>query len=249
MKYYIKESNWKQIFEFLRSVKGVHSKNEGGIRMFMEAVWYVVRSGCQWQLLPGVYGNYRSIHKRFKRWCEKGIVEKLFKHMQDPDLEIYIIDGTIVWAHACSAGYKKDSGDQEALGRSRGGFTTKIHALVDALGNPLRFTLTPGQRNDITQAEALTENVSNSTLIADKAYDSNAFIANLESKGCKVVIPPKRNRKVQRDYDKYLYKERHLVECFFGKIKHFRRIFSRFDKTATVYLGFLNFVDALIWLI
>lgn len=160
-----------------------------------------------------------------------------------------IIDGTIVRAHACSAGYKKNSGGKEALGRSKGGFTTKIHALVDGLGNPLKFILTAGQRNDITQAEALTENVTNSTVIADKGYDSNAFIANLESKGCTVVIPPKRNRKVQRDYDKYLYKERHLVECFFGKIKHFRRIFSRFDKTSTVFMGFLNFVGALIWLL
>ena len=113
-------------------------------------------------------------------------------------------------SHACSAGYKKDSRAQEALGRSKGGFTTKIHALVDGLGNSLKFILTAGQRHDITQAEALTENVSNSTLVADKGYDSNVFIANLENKGCTVVIPPKRNRKEQRDYDKRLYKERHL---------------------------------------
>ncbi len=160
-----------------------------------------------------------------------------------------MIDGTIIRAHACSAGYKKNSGGQEALGRSRGGFSTKIHALVDALGNPLKFMLTPGQRNDITQAEALTENISNSTIVADKGYDSNTFITNLKSKGCKVVIPPKRNRKMQREYDKHVYKERHLIECFFGKIKHFRRIFSRFDKTAVVFMGFLNFVGALIWLV
>ena len=249
MEYYIKENNWVQIFAFLKSVKGIHSKYEDRLRKFVEAVWYIVRSGCQWRLLPKIYGNYRSIHRRFKKWCEKGIWEELLKYTQEPDVEVHMIDGTIVRSHACSAGYKKNSGDQEALGRSRGGFSTKIHALVDALGNPLKFTLTPGQRNDITHAEALTENLYNSTVVADKGYDSNAFIASLESKGCNVVIPPKKNRKVQRDYDKHLYKERHLVECFFGKIKHFRRIFSRFDKTATVFMGFLNFVGALIWLI
>nr|WP_223158787.1 IS5 family transposase [Wolbachia endosymbiont of Pentalonia nigronervosa] len=226
----------------MKSVKGIHSKNEDRLRRFMESVWYMARSGCQWRLLPEIYGNYRSVHKRFKKWCEKGIWEKLLKYTQDPDLEVQMIDGTIVRAHACAAGYKKDTGAQEALGRSKGGYTTKIHALVDALGNPLKFTLTAGQRNDITQAEALC---LNSVVVADKGY---AFIAGLENKGCEVVIPPKRNRKVQRYYDEHIYKERHLIECFFGKIKHFRRIFSRFDKTATVYLGFLNFVGALIWL-
>ncbi|GFQ82725.1 putative transposase for insertion sequence element IS6501 [Trichonephila clavata] len=216
----------------------------------MEAVWYIVRGGCQWRLLPRIYGNYRSIHRRFKKWCEKGILAKLLKYVQqDPDLEISIIDGTIIRSHPCSAGYRKDSQAQEALGRSKGGFTTKIHALVDALGNPLKFILTPGQRNEITQASVLTKNVSSSTVVADKGYDSNAFIACLESKGCTVVIPPKRNRKVQRHYDDHIYKERHLIECFFGKIKNFRRIFSRFDKTAEVFMGFLNFVGALIWLL
>ncbi|GFR33768.1 probable transposase for insertion sequence element ISRM3-like [Trichonephila clavata] len=162
----------------------------------MEAVWYIVRSGCQWRLLPRIYGNYRSIHRRFKKWCEKGILAKLLKYVQqDPDLEISIIDGTIIRSHPCSAGYRKDSQAQETLGRSKGGFTTKIHALVDALGNPLKFILTPGQRNEITQASVLTKNVSSSTVVADKGYDSNAFIACLESKGCSVVIPPKRNRK------------------------------------------------------
>ncbi|WP_410541861.1 transposase [Wolbachia endosymbiont (group E) of Neria commutata] len=87
-----------------------------------------------------------------------------------------------------------------------------------------------------------------STVVADKGYDSNAFVASLESKGYEVVIPPKKNRKVQRYYDEHIYKERHLIECFFGKIKNFRRIFSRFDKTAEVFMGFLNFVGALIWL-
>ncbi|NUX01451.1 transposase, partial [Wolbachia endosymbiont of Madathamugadia hiepei] len=83
----------------------------------------------------------------------------------------------------------------------------------------------------------------------DKGYDSDAFVASLENRKCKAVIPPKRNRKVQRDYDKHLYKERHLIECFFGKIKNFRRVFSRFDKTAEVFMGFLNFVGSLIWLL
>jgi transposase len=118
--------------------------------------------------------------------------------------------------------------------------------LVDALGNPLKFILTPGQRNEITQAEALTGSVQHSITIADKGYDSNAFVDCLSCKGNHVVIPPRSNRKIPRHYDEHLYKERHLIEHFFGKIKHFRRIFSRFDKAASTFLAFLNFVATLL---
>ena len=164
------------------------------------------------------------------------------------DLEHTMIDATIVRAHACSAGLGKDTGEQEALGRSKGGFTSKIHALVDSLGNPLKFILAAGQRNDITQAQHLTQDLKNTILIADKGYDSNALIDSLAANNCKAVIPPKKNRKEQREYDKHIYKERHLIECFFGKMKHFRKVFSRFDKSAEIFVSFLNFVGALIWL-
>jgi transposase len=153
-----------------------------------------------------------------------------------------------VRAHACSAGYEKNTQDREALGRSKGGFTTKIHAVVDALGNPLKFTLTPGQRNDVTQASELLEEFNSIHIIADKGYDSYELISQLEAQKCVPVIPSRSSAKNTREYDKHVYKERYLIECFFSKIKHFRRIFSRFDKSAQAFLGFLNFVGALIWL-
>lgn len=249
MKYYINAQAWEAICTFLKHKKGIHIKNEGKIKQFIEAVWFMARSGCQWRLLPDYYGYWRSVHKRFKRWVDKGIWEGLMDYVAvDADMESTIIDAAIVRAHACSSGYLKGNQEQAALGRSKGGFSTKIHAKVDALGNPLKFILTAGQRNDITQAENLTKDIHDTILIADKGYDSSAFVESLENKGCKVVIPPKCNRKVQREYDQHIYKERHLIEYFFGKIKHFRRIFSRFDKAPAVFLGFLNFVGALIWL-
>lgn len=151
---------------------------------------------------------------------------------KDPDLEWIMIDSTIVRAHACAAGYGKDTQATEGLGRSKGGFTTKIHTVVDALGNPLDFILSPGQRNDITQAEALTANVFDASVIADKGYDSSVFRLFLEKKLCQPEIPSRKNRKHPYEYDEFLYKERHAIECFFGKIKHFRRIFSRYEKSA-----------------
>ncbi len=78
MEYYIEKRKWEQTFEFLKGVKGIHSKNEKRLRIFMEAVWYMVRSGCKWRLLPEIYGNYRSIHRRFKRRCEKEVLAKIY---------------------------------------------------------------------------------------------------------------------------------------------------------------------------
>lgn len=144
----------------------------------------------------------------------------------------------------------KKSGGQEnqALGRSRGGFSTKIHIAVDALGNPLRFILTGGERNDMAQAAALMENYEPKALIADKAYDSDDLIKSVTAQGIVAVIPPRKNRQQQREYDRHLYRERHLIECFINKIKHYRRVFSRFEKLSKNYLGFLSFVSALVWL-
>ncbi|MDX2049864.1 MAG: IS5 family transposase [Rickettsiaceae bacterium] len=249
MNYYIKEDEWKDIFQFLSSRKDIRSKKEAKLRIFIEAVYYIMRTGCQWRMLPTYYGKWRSIHQRFSRWVTKGIFEELFKsHHDEADTEWIMIDSTIIRANACSAGYQKDSGDEQGLGRSNGGFTSKIHALVDALGNPLKFIVTPGQRNDITQGEDLIDGFENTAVIADKGYDSNALIDAIYAKSSRAVIPSKKNRKVKREHDEDIYKERHLVECFFSKIKYFRRIFSRFDKTVKNFMGFLNFVGALIWL-
>jgi transposase len=144
----------------------------------------------------------------------------------------------------------KKSGGQEAqaLGRSRGGFSTKIHIAVDALGNPLRLLLTAGQRHDSLQAQGLIENFEPQALIADKGYDSDALLESVTARGILAVIPPKKSRLVQREYDQHLYRERHLIECFINKIKHYRRVFSRFEKLSKNYLGFLSFVSALVWL-
>ena len=149
----------------------------------------------------------------------------------------------------CRRSLKKNGGQEaQALGRSRGGFSTKIHTGVDALGNPLRFVLTGGQCHDITQAETLVVGYEFDYLLADRSYDADPFLALLLARGAIPVIPPRRNRKQLRQYDKHIYKERHLVECLIGKIKHYRRVFSRFDKLDGRYLGFLSFVGALIWL-
>jgi transposase len=144
---------------------------------------------------------------------------------------------------------EKNGGQAEqALGRSRGGFSTKIHVTVDGLGYPLRLHLTGGQRHDLIKAHDLITDLAFDFVIADRSYGSQDFLQEIAASGAEAVIPPKQNARQPREYDQWRYRERHLIECFIGKIKHFRRIFSRFDKLATRYLGFLHFVSSLIWL-
>lgn len=139
-------------------------------------------------------------------------------------------------------------GAQE-IGRSRGGPSTKIHAVVDALGNPVRLALSPGQTHEMKLAYHLLGDISDAYVAGDKAYDAGPLVEILEGNRCVVVIPSKSDRAHQRQIDLHLYKERHLVECFFQRIKRFRRISMRFEKLARNFLAFLHLACALVWLV
>ena len=121
--------------------------------------------------------------------------------------------------------------------------------MVDALGNPLGFHLTGGQAHDLEGADHLLPTVKADILIADKAYDADQrVIAPLAEAGKTVVIPSKSNRKVARDHDRHLYKARHLIENFFAKLKQFRGIATRYDKTARNFLGAIYLATTFVWL-
>ena len=128
--------------------------------------------------------------------------------------------------------------------------STKIHATVDALGNPTGLSLSPGQACDLEGADRLLPAVLADTILADKGYDANTrVIEPLQKVGKTVVIPPKRNRQSPpRPYDKHLYKSRHLIENFFCKLKQFRAIATRYDKTARNFLAAVQLASATIWL-
>jgi transposase len=121
--------------------------------------------------------------------------------------------------------------------------------LVDALGNPTGFALSPGQAHDLDGADALLPDLQAAILIADKAFDAQQrVIEPLEQAGTMMVIPPKANRKNPRPYDRDLYKARHLIENFFCKLKQYRAIATRYDKRAVHFLGAIHLAAAIIWL-
>ena len=127
--------------------------------------------------------------------------------------------------------------------------STKIHTLVDALGNPLAFFLTPGKAHDLEGADVLLPQMKANTLLADKAFDADQrVIEPLHAAGKIAVIPPRSNRKTQRRYDKAAYKARHLIENFYCKLKQYRAIATRYDKTARNFLGAIHLAAAIIWL-
>ncbi len=136
----------------------------------------------------------------------------------------------------------------QALGRSRGGFGNKLHAVVDALGLPLRLVLGPGQQNDMAPACELLRGLRAKQVIADRAYDADALYALIRKQGGTPVIPPRRHRKHQHRYDREAYKQRWSIEAFFGRLKQWRRIATRYDKLAANFFGFVTLASIMIWL-
>lgn len=140
--------------------------------------------------------------------------------------------------------------EKQDIGLSRGGKNTKIHALVDGLGNPIRLIFTSGQVNDSKKGIELLEgfNLAGSSVLGDKAFGTVEILTYICVHGATVVIPPKSNTVNPWDCDFYHYKERHLVECFFNKLKHFRRIATRYDKLSTMFQAFVFIACIMIWL-
>lgn len=134
-------------------------------------------------------------------------------------------------------------GTDQAIGRSRGGLTTKIHAICDALGNPVELGITPEQDADITQAEPVLENIGSDAFLADKAYDADKLIDRLIQREITPVIPPNRNRTTRRETDFSLLRELDLVERFFNKLKQFRAIATRYNKPQSTFLAAVQFAS------
>ena len=127
--------------------------------------------------------------------------------------------------------------------------TSKLHAVVDALGNPLRLVLTPGQQAGCTVAADLLAGLGVGAVLADKAYDTNAVVAAIARAGAAVVVPSKRSRCVRRALDQNLYADRNKVERFFNRLKQYRRLATRYEKTAASFLAFAHCAATLVWLL
>ena len=246
----LRDDQWNLIRDRLPGRAGSVGVTAADNRRFIDAVIHRYRTGMPWRDLPERFGDRNNTHRRWSRWAKKGVWAGILAVLAvDADNEYAMIDSTIVRAHQHSAGAKKIAGEDQAIGKSKGGLSTKIHVLVDALGNPLKAMVTAGQVHDLAGADALVPGMEAAALLADKAYDADErVIKPLEAAGKTAVIPPKKNRKIPRTYDKVLYEARHLMENFFCWAKQFRAIATRYDKTARNFLAAVHMVGALCWL-
>lgn len=209
----IKDEDWERIKDMLLGQPGDPDVTAKDNRSFLNAVLWIARTGAPLArpprtIRPVGYG-LEAIRSLIQ---ERGVASGLrgatrprpgvgnHRQLRGPG------------PPACGRGRKKGVDDDEALGRSRGGFSTKIHIAVDGLGNPIEFRLTGGQVGDVAQAEPLIGAHETDAYILDKAYDSDTVVQAAQRQGGEAVIPPKKNRKVPREYDKHLYRKRKKIE-------------------------------------
>jgi transposase len=246
MRYELADKEWVAIKPMLpNKPRGVPRVND---RRVLNGIFWVLRSGAPWRDLPQEFGPYTTCYNRFVRWRRAGVWAKIMSALAGAhDAAVQMIDTSIVRVHqhgACIAGNRK-----QHMGHSRGGLTSKIHAVVDANGLPVQLGLTPGEAHDNRLCAVLLTGLQPQTmLLADRGYDADWIRALVTKQGAWANIPPKRNRKEPICFSPYLYRARNLVERFFNKIKQCRRVATRYDKVAANYLAFIKLASIRIWL-
>ncbi|MEU6602986.1 IS5 family transposase [Streptomyces flaveolus] len=251
-------------------------------RQIVNGMVYKIRTGISWRDLPERYGPWKTVYTRFRRYALTGVFTQALQKIQARsdaagDIDWLVqIDSTIVRAHQHAAatgrkgGSTGDEPDDHALGRSRGGLTTKIHLACDGRGRPLAILLTPGQRHDGICAQPLLERIRvprtglgrprcrPDQVVADKAYSSRGFRAYLRRRGIPHTIPKKTDQQRHRHnrgrhggrppvFDRQIYRRRNIVERCFNRLKGFRGIATRYDKTATSYEAAVSLASFLLW--
>ena len=195
------DEEWVIFMPFLTTASSRGGRPPKNHRHRLDGILWICRTGAPWRDLPAAFGKWNSVWKQFRRWCESGVWDLLLQALADSGAALdmlQMIDSTIIRAHRCAAGEKTEEQNQ-ALGRSRGGFSTKIHVRCNAVGLPIGVVLSEGEAHDVTAYEDLMEQRDSDpgTMLADKGYDSDAIRHDLRDSGTAPEIPTRSNRKVQ----------------------------------------------------
>ncbi|UNW10937.1 IS5 family transposase [Acinetobacter indicus] len=239
------DQHWSKLENIFRNFRIYLKQN---LRNFIEAILYRIRTGCPWRDLPAAFGKPNSIFKKFSRWSKDNKLLKIFKLISsDADLEWVFIDASHVRAHQHATGIK-----DQAISKSIGGNSSKIHLAVDSHGNPVQFLIEDGTTHDVKVAPKLVNNIDlheTEILCADKGYDSESLREQIEKTGTQANIPKKSNTLSNNDHvDWYFYKIRHLIENTFARLKQFRGIATRYDKLKQSYENSVALACIFIWL-
>ncbi|WP_274424441.1 IS5 family transposase [Chelativorans sp. YIM 93263] len=246
------DAEWAFFAPFLIENRSSGGRRPQDHRKVLDGIFWITRTGSPWRDLPAEFGNWNSVHRQYRRWTEAGVRDVMLAGLAESDAAdttMQMIDSTIVRAHQHAAG-GKGGFQRNAIGRSRGGLTTKLHTRTDAQGLAIGFCLTPGQASDMAAYQELMQEEAPdpAAMLADKGYDSDAIRNDLERRGADPVIPAKSNRRVQRPVDKTKYALRNRIERFFNRLKQSRRIATRYDKLASSFLGFVQLATIRQWI-
>ncbi|MCH7910409.1 MAG: IS5 family transposase [Candidatus Hydrogenedentes bacterium] len=215
----------------------------------LNAILYVAEHGCKWRGLPSRFGNWHTIYTRMNRWAKAGVLDRVFTVLQEQQIirikiEAMSIDSTIVKVHPDGTGAPKKNGPQ-SIGKSRGGWTTKIHMVAADARTAITFSLSPGQAHDGPEGRKLLRTLepveSHVCMIMDRAYEGDETRQLVLELGFTPVVPPKQTRVSPWEYDKIMYRRRNEIERLFRRLKGYRRIFSRFDKLDVMFTAFIHF--------
>lgn len=246
-------------------------------RQVLNGIFWILNSGAPWRDLPDCYGPWTTVYDRFRRWRDSGIFPKILNALEAfgrradvIDFEFSAVDGSVIRAHKSAAGARKNGLNEEkscakqGLGRSRGGFSTKIHVLCEGQGLPINVEVTPGQQHESTMLETLLDDVSIAgkpgrprkrfdVVAGDKGYDGHAVRQAIIKRGSQPLIPHRKKRDGSypdeaQDFDKEQYKRRNVVERLIGNVKKFRHVATRYDKLAESFRTFVVIGFIKIWL-
>jgi len=223
----VADEEWKLIGPLLPAERGRGCRPAQDNRRYFEGMMWIARTGAQWRHLPDEYGKWNSVFRRSRRWVTTGVFDAMLETLAEPagrDIAADMIDSTVVRAHHCAVGIKRGTQQTETLARSRGDFTTKLHARCDGRGLPLGFVLAPGQTHDVQGFAPLFRMIGEriEAFRADPGYDADAIRNEIAAAGVEAVIPAKTNRRVPAPHDRVKYRWRSVIERLFNKLKNWQ---------------------------
>lgn len=216
--------------------------------MILDALFYRLRNAGPWRDLPECFGPWRTMYGWYRRWAREGLWGRMLARLaRKVKSRIRLVDGTHVRVHQCAANPKGGAAAQ-AMGKTRGGRNTKIMALTDVRGLPVKLALIEGQAYEGNHVIGLLDNPHGLLVVGDKGFDSDKLRAQLEALGAAHCFPSKSNRKKKRRLSKKLYRQRYRVENFFCRLKRWACSSTRRDKLAAHFLSLLQFASIIDWL-
>jgi len=219
------------------------------LEVVLRGILTVLSQGCKWRAIDGPEASWNSIYQYHREWARRGLWQQLFAIIE-PKLKgrKRFLDATHIKVHRCASN-PPGGQDGQALGRTKGGLNTKLHAVVDEAGEPVALFLSPGNDADVSHAKTVLEEIPAEMVVADKGYDSDELRQWLVERGIKPCIPPRRNRINPAGFSLASYRKRHRIENFFERLKNFRRVATRYDKLAETFFGFVCLAATLVALL